>query len=281
MKALVTGANGFVGQYVIEELLKRNIEVIATSANKQKAESKTWYSKVKFVAFDYSQKLPENSCAFFNNPDVLIHLAWGFLPMFKAPEHITVELIYQKQFLTQMIQSGVKNINVVGTCLEYGLQEGELREDMPCKPIVPYAEAKFQLLNYLFELQQKTPFNLNWLRLFYMYGKGQSEKSILPQLEKALANNDTVFNMSKGDQERDYLPIETIAKLIVNTSLAQANNGVVNICSGKPITVKQLVEDYLSEKNKKISLNLGFYPYPDYEPFKFWGSCEKINKIKI
>lgn len=53
--------------------------------------------------------------------------------------------------------------------------------------------------------------------------------------------------------------------------------GIVNCCSGKPITVKKLVEDYLMKHNKTIQLNLGYYPYLDYEPMRFWGSMKKLS----
>jgi dTDP-6-deoxy-L-talose 4-dehydrogenase (NAD+) len=43
--------------------------------------------------------------------------------------------------------------------------------------------------------------------------------------------------------------------------------------------VKELVKKYLQEKNISIELNFGFYPYPDYEPMKFWGDNEKFKTI--
>jgi dTDP-6-deoxy-L-talose 4-dehydrogenase (NAD+) len=54
---------------------------------------------------------------------------------------------------------------------------------------------------------------------------------------------------------------------------------VINCCSGEPVTVKAFVENYLEKQNKKISLNLGFYPYPDYEPMRFWGDVTKLKSI--
>jgi dTDP-6-deoxy-L-talose 4-dehydrogenase (NAD+) len=112
-----------------------------------------------------------------------------------------------------------------------------------------------------------------------MYGKGQSPNSILSQLEAAIENGDKVFNMSGGEQIRDYLPVEKVAEYIVRISLQDKVSGVINCCSGKPISIRKLVEDYLKEKNKKIELNLGHYPYPDYEPMAFWGDNYKLKQI--
>jgi dTDP-6-deoxy-L-talose 4-dehydrogenase (NAD+) len=117
------------------------------------------------------------------------------------------------------------------------------------------------------------------VRLFYIYGKGQNPNSLFSQLEKALANGDRVFNMSKGEQVRDYLPVEKVAENIVRVARQRATTGIINCCSGNPVTVKAMVEDYLARNQKTISLNLGYYPYPDYEPFRFWGDPSKLKTI--
>lgn len=109
------------------------------------------------------------------------------------------------------------------------------------------------------------------MRLFYIYGKGQSEKSILSQLEKAIKNGDEVFNMSGGEQLRDYLHVNEVANQIADAALDNQKNNIYNICSGIPISIRKLVEDYLKQNNKSIKLNLGYYPYLDYEPMAFWG----------
>ena len=89
--------------------------------------------------------------------------------------------------------------------------------------------------------KQETPFRLKWARLFYMYGDFQNTKSFLPQLELAIKKKEKVFKMSKGDQMRDYLPVETVAKRIFKLYQSK-KNGTFNISSGKPISLKQLAE---------------------------------------
>jgi dTDP-6-deoxy-L-talose 4-dehydrogenase (NAD+) len=169
---------------------------------------------------------------------------------------------------------------VSGTCLEYGMQEGALREDMKAMPVNSYAQAKDSLRMSLEELQKEHPFVLKWVRLFYMYGKGQNPNSLLSQLDKALAEDRKSFNMSGGEQVRDFLPVEKVADYLVRISMQQKITGIINCCSGRPVTVKRFVEDYLIRINKDISLNLGFYPYADYEPMQFWGDTEKLNTIQ-
>jgi dTDP-6-deoxy-L-talose 4-dehydrogenase (NAD+) len=85
--------------------------------------------------------------------------------------------------------------------------------------------------------------------------------------------------MSGGQQVRDYLPVEEVAVNLVAVALQNKVTGIINCCSGQPITVEALVKKYLVEKNKTIKLNLGYYPYPDYEPMEFWGENTKLKKI--
>jgi dTDP-6-deoxy-L-talose 4-dehydrogenase (NAD+) len=83
--------------------------------------------------------------------------------------------------------------------------------------------------------------------------------------------------MSGGEQLRDYLPVEEVAKRIVNLSIDGTSSKVVNISSGKPISVRNLVEQWLAEHHWKIELNLGYYSYPDYEPMAFWGVDQQVD----
>ena len=112
-----------------------------------------------------------------------------------------------------------------------------------------------------------------------MYGKGQNPGSLLSQLDKAIQKGDTIFNMSGGEQTRDYLPVEKVAEYIIRIALQKKVEGVINCCSGIPVTIKQFVENYLKRTGSTIKLNLGYYPYTDYEPIHFWGSVEKLNKV--
>ena len=79
--------------------------------------------------------------------------------------------------------------------------------------------------------------------------------------------------MSGGEQERDYLHVEDVARKIVNYA-KNKENGIYNVCSGKPIKIKNLVKNYLIKKNKNIQLNYGFYAYNKYEPMSFWGKIK-------
>jgi dTDP-6-deoxy-L-talose 4-dehydrogenase (NAD+) len=279
-KILVTGATGFLGNYVIQELLKHHCSVIATSSDRARAKKKKWYFDVEYISFDLG-KMDRNTdyFKFFKKPDAVIHLAWEGLPNYKSSFHEEINLPRHENFLGNLIQNGLNDLAVTGTCLEYGMQEGELREDMSTIPTNSYAIAKNKLYKYLVSIQKAHSFSLKWIRLFYMFGEGQNPNSLLSQLDKALNEGLTSFNMSGGEQTRDYLPVEKVAEYIVKISLQKKVTGVINCSSGKPITIKSFVENYLKLKNKNIQLNLGYFPYPDYEPMHFWGDNSKLKSI--
>lgn len=280
MKISVTGATGFIGNHVIEKLLEYDgdIQVIAASRNAEKAKSCKWFSKVRYLSCDLNA-VPEDCFQYFGKPDALIHLAWEGLPNYKDLFHFEKNLYADYFFLKNMIEQGLKDVTVTGTCFEYGMQSGALHEDMETKPDNPYGLAKDTLRKFLEQLQKKSDFHLKWIRLFYMYGKSQNPNSIFSQLDRALQNNETVFNMSGGEQLRDYLPVEKVAEYIVRIALQNDVTGIINCCSGTPISIRKLIEDYLEEKKKSINLNLGYYPYPDYEPMAFWGDISKLKKV--
>ena len=277
MKILVTGATGFIGNYVIDYLLSIGIKIIATSRSLEKAKNSNWFGKVEFIPWTIGFPEPDDLFQQFGSPNLCIHLAWSGLSNFKDPKHKNVYFKNHYNFLKNLASQGVKKFSVTGTCLEYGMKEGALSENMTPNPTIPYSIAKNDLRLALEKLQKKHEFNLDWIRLFYMFGKGQNPKSILATLEKHINEKQTIFNMSGGEQVRDYLPVEIIAEFIVNLALQIKGNGIVNCCSGSPIKIVDLVKNYLAERNASIDLNLGYYPYTDYEPFEFWGSAKKLN----
>ena len=85
--------------------------------------------------------------------------------------------------------------------------------------------------------------------------------------------------MSSGEQLRDYLSVEKMSEYIAAIALQDKIFGEINCCSGQPVSVRKLVEDYIKKTNTKIKLNLGFYSLPAYEPLAFWGDDSKLKEI--
>jgi dTDP-6-deoxy-L-talose 4-dehydrogenase (NAD+) len=276
MKIAVTGASGFIGRHVVSSLSQHGAEIIVVTRDAGRLYGLD--AKISIVEMDIA-KSPLDSFEQLGSPDALIHLAWDGLPNYRSLHHFEKELPMHYHFLKTMIGSGLRSLLVTGTCFEYGMQSGCLNESMLPQPNNPYGFAKNALRQQLQYLKLSKPFNLTWARLFYMYGEGQSTSSLYSKLKEAVLRGDKIFNMSGGEQLRDYLSVEEVASNLVWLAISQQDIGVVNVCSGIPISVRKLVERWMQEKDWDIKLNLGYYPYPDYEPMAFWGDRRRLDNI--
>lgn len=275
MKIAVTGASGFIGRAVLAELSRRNIAVVACSRSGTGALPG---AAQRTVALDLHEA-PADAFERLGRPDTVIHLAWSGLPNYRSLHHVDSELPAQYRFLSSLVEAGLQSLVVAGTCFEYGMQSGPLGEDLPTRPENPYGFAKDALRRELEFLKASRPFALTWARLFYLYGEGQAGTSLLPQLRQAVARGEKAFNMSGGEQLRDYLAVEEAARLLVSLAAAGCDAGAVNVCSGRPVSVRRLVEGWIRDNGWTIDLILGHFPYPDYEPMAFWGERLKLDSI--
>jgi dTDP-6-deoxy-L-talose 4-dehydrogenase (NAD+) len=272
----VIGASGFLGRHVLAALAPANADIVAHARSPKPdldaAAPRRW------CCFDLAAA-PDDAFVRLGCPDIVIHLAWQGLPNYLSERHFNVELPVQYRFLRRLIASGVPRLVITGTCLEYGMQSGRLHEDLPSLPANPYSRAKDTLRKTLMLLKRDTPCELRWLRVFYLYGNGQSPTSLYTMFHAAVARGDRRFDLSPGDQLRDFLKVEDAAAAIVQVALAHETPDLVNICSGTPTTVRALVERWRAELRADIELNFGALDYPQHEPFAFWGDDSRLRRI--
>jgi dTDP-6-deoxy-L-talose 4-dehydrogenase (NAD+) len=278
VKVLVTGATGFVGRHLVAALLARGCDVRAVARNAETAAGLPWINDVEFIAADiHAADLP--LVALTSGIDALVHLAWPGLPNYQALFHFEHNLMADYRFIKGAVEAGVSQVLVTGTCFEYGMQSGPLTEQAAPQPGNPYGLAKNTLRLFLENLQRVQPFTLQWARLFYLHGEGQNPNSLLAALDRAIDAGDDTFNMSAGEQLRDYLAIDVAADYLAAILQQRTFNGVVNCSSGRPISVRALVEQRRRERGASISLNLGHYPYPSHEPMAFWGVADRLQQL--
>lgn len=269
---LVTGSTGLIGSLVLKHLKKTSYNIFCTYRSKRGKN----FNKVNWIKTKYLKSNRFNNLKF----DILLDLAWDDLDNYKLNSHIKFQVKEHLNLYKNLIKKNPKiSIYSVGTCLEYGKREGKLKESLKLSPITNYAFGKYLLRKKTLELQNKKKFNFTWLRLFYMYGNKQPDRTLYTQFINAIKKRKKIFKMSKGEQSRDYLSTEKIALLIFKLVLKETNFGDINICSGKGIKVKNLVYRWKKKMNSKIKIERGAIKIHTHEAYNFYGCNKKLKKI--
>ncbi len=212
-------------------------------------------------------------------PECVVLLSWPGLPNYQETYHVTRNLSLSLQLVIQLVDNGVRRIIIAGTCYEYGLQNGELREDLATQPVNQYAIAKDCLRKSVEAMAAQRQFEYGWLRIFYPFGEGQNPKSLLPSLDRSIERGDPTFEMSSGRQIRDFVPVEEVARHLLLLGTHHLANGVYNSGSGIPRSLREIAEARIQERASQINLRLGVYPDRPDEPLAFWANTARIESI--
>lgn len=270
----ITGGTGFIGSHVRKEFDYRGIPL--TILGRQSAQNMTLRTHEQYMECDIREP---NILTKESVPQTLIHLAWTGLVDFTSESHLAEELHVQSNFLKSVVQLGVQNLLVSGTCFEYGLVEGEIGEDCATRPVVPYAIAKNELREMLIRLQVNYEYNLMWARLFYVYGDGQRSSTLYSGIMKAIASGAASLEVSSKNLVRDFISVENVAKYLTDLALLNSNCGQVNVCSGTGTSVGEFVDQIAAREGVQLSVVEGNRPLPNFEPESFWGNSSLLRKL--
>ncbi|MDO4556320.1 MAG: NAD-dependent epimerase/dehydratase family protein [Lachnospiraceae bacterium] len=272
MRVLVTGAAGYMGKHVVRKLIKNGHEVLAVDLNHKSIDSR---AKILDVDIFSGQK---NMYELVEKPDLCIHLAWQDGFVHNSMKHMQ-NLSGHFTFLKDMIEGGCKNIAVMGTMHEIGFWEGEIDENTPCKPLSQYGVAKNALRQALMLFAQTKEVNIYWLRAYYIVGDDTRNSSIFTKLLQAVEEGKKEFPFTTGVNQYDFIDVKDLAEQIVAASTQDEVTGIINVCTGKPVSLKDKVESFIKEKGLDIELKYGVFPERPYDSKIVYGNSEKIDKI--
>ena len=166
----------------------------------------------------------------------------------------------------------------IGTSDEYGDQEAPQNEKMSARPISSYSLGKAAATELLQTLFRTESFPCTVLRLFLVYGPGQDNKRFLSQIINGCLSNDT-FPVSKGEQLRDFCYIDDIVDgILMSLDNDRVNGEIINIASGKPISIRDLVE-YINEVIGQGEPEFDKIPYRKGENMKLYADIRKAREI--
>lgn len=272
MKILVTGANGYLGKGVVKQLLDDNYEVIATDFQDTLIDKRATIIKGDIFTLD-------NPYEYFGQPDVVLHMVWRDGFVHKSMNHIN-DLPKHYKFLCNMIDSGVKQIACMGSMHEIGFFEGSVNESTPCNPQSLYGISK-NALRQLIELKcEENACVFQWLRGFYIVGNTEDGSSIFSKIVQAAHQGKTTFPFTMGLNQFDFLDYDLFCKYVADTIEQNDINGIINICSGRPMSLAERVEKFIRENEFDIKLDYGKFPDRPYDSKAIWGDDFKIHMIE-
>lgn len=264
---LLTGGTGFVGRQVFRALSEQGARVRAVvrtgsenrllhlpcalesvvSTSDMFAESADWWAQV---------------C---QSVDTVVHVAWYAVPGQYLHSSKNIDcLAGTLQLARGAVKASVRRIVGIGSCFEYDLTGGTLSVDTPLRPLTPYGAAKAAAFMALSGWLPVHDIEFSWCRLFYLYGEGEDPSRLIPYVRECVSAG-RVAELSSGHQIRDYLEVSEAGRRIVAAALG-GSKGPNNICSGIPVTVRELAERVADEYGRRDLLSFGARPENANEP---------------
>ncbi len=262
---LITGASGFTGRHAIQPLVMRGFDVHCISRTKKSEiipdeKNVTWHEVDLLNRNDVERLL--NSVS----PTYLLHLAWDVTPGIYLESINNFDwLISSLHLLNKFAECGGIKAVYAGTCIEYDVRYGYCIENLtPTNPSTYYGSCKYQLQSICEKYAEKVGLNFTWGRIFQPYGPYEYPTRLVPSVIQSLLQDEPAL-CTNGNQIRDFLHVVDVADAFV-ALLDSEVSGVVNIGSGKPVSIKELVIQIAKLLGKEDDIHFGSIPSRENEP---------------
>jgi len=257
---LLTGASGFVGKQIFKALSASNFRIVPVVRTGKESSFQSQSNVDRIVcSSDIFQESTDWWAEQCEGIDVVIHAAWYAEPRKYLQSSKNMDcLVGSLNFARGAVIAGVKRFVGIGTCFEYDLSAGVLSKDSPLNPLTPYASTKVALYMALSHWLPEKSVEFAWCRLFYLYGEGEDERRLVPYLHKQLVKGEEV-ELTSGKQIRDFLDVSEAGRVIAEVAAGE-QHGPINVCSGEPITVRQLAEQIGDTYGRRDLLKFGSRP---------------------
>ena len=288
MKVLVTGAGGFVGEYLVRLLLEHKHQVAAMGVGNGAFLAELNVPTYEVNILDYDAVL---TCMKKEVPDAVIHLAAiSNVPLSWEKPGLTIDVnVHGTVNVLEALTAAnpeAKFVNI-GSSDEYGLTAKAgvpLTEDMLCQPQNPYSISKYCAEQMVLQLGKKNHMRVVHTRSFNHFGPGQAKgfvtsdfASQIAEIEKGL--REPVIKVGDLSAYRDFLFVSDVVSAYVALVENDVPSGVYNICSGKAMKVETVLGILIDLATVEIRVELDKEKLrPSEVPF-FVGNCDKLRDV--
>jgi len=269
---LVTGAGGYIGRHVVTELLERGLQVKALDLRMDGVDR-----RAERISIDLFSGDPDIYEA-MGRPDVVLHMAWRDGFKHNSPAHLD-DLAKHYHLIDNLYAGGLKRLAVMGTMHEVGYWEGAIDESSRCAPASLYGIAKNALREATRLSAAVHDALFQWIRAYYIVGDDKFGNSIFSKLLAAAEEGRDTFPFTTGKNKYDFISVDELATQIAAIVDQDAVTGIINACTGRPMTLAERVEEYIAENGLDIALDYGAFPDRPYDSPGVWGDATKIRAI--
>jgi nucleoside-diphosphate-sugar epimerase len=279
-KILITGGTGFLGKYLVDQLLELGFYPTIASRNAESFnQPENWTGKVSSVNFDLQQHDNVRKIINETKPTLIVNLAGTHKqPTENANSFQNINFISAVNLFETAMNTGVSRIIQIGTADEYGMQTSPQKETFESKPQSPYSVSKANATAAARRMFSEFGLPVVILRPFTVYGYGQPSQMFFSSLiSNALKNSP--FQMTEGKQKRDYIYASDVAKAIIAASTADDIEGeIFNIGSGISFPLFQIAKKVWEIAGADPNLlEIGARPAPESE---LHNTLAEITKAK-
>ncbi len=284
MRALVTGATGFIGSHLTRVLVARGVEVhvfVRRASNPWRLHD-VWFRLHRhygdLTSFDDVRRVVRAV-----RPDTIFHLG-SYVNVKRSLEdvdEINRVIIGGTLNLIRAILADAPDCFLIntGTCEEYGNGPVPFREDQAPQPVSPYSAAKVAATAFTQMATKSLGLKAVTVRPFLTYGPAQQPLRLIPQaIIAGLLRQE--FKMTPGEQTREFNYVADI----VDGYLAVARHPevageIINLGNGQEVQIRDVVRLIFDLMGNPIEPQIGALPYRPGETWHFYSDPSKAKQL--